>query len=114
MHRASGMKEVDLRQDQAWLVDMARQAGVDADPQVAGALALLAHTIAGLQDREKRAQAEVEAAAMSRGIYHREVTSLGQPGYERKRTFVVAERMRTSLGIGQPPPPPIPKPGKKE
>jgi hypothetical protein len=104
IHGAPGKPIDELRREQAALARFVEDAHVGADPEVAGALALVAQTLDGLAEAGSRGHAASQAASVARGIYHREVTSVGGHSYARPRTMLHVERLTTSMA-GAPPPP---------
>jgi Ca-activated chloride channel family protein len=105
IHGAPGKAIEEVRKEQQALARFAGEAGVEGDAEVAGALALVAQTVEGLAEAASRGHAASQAASVARGIYHREVTSVGGHSYARPRTMVTASRLTTSMA-GPPPPPP--------
>lgn len=109
IHAAARTPLAELQRDHASLLALVKESGVGADPQVLSALALLAQTLEGLADAGTRVHAAAQAASLSRGIYHGEVTSLGGHAYTRQRTMTGIDRIVTSMAGPPPPPPKKPK-----
>jgi hypothetical protein len=106
IHAAATTEMAELRRRQAAILELVKEAGIAADPQVTNALVLLAEILDGVGQEGTRARAAVQAAAVARGVFHREVTSGPVPSEMRGSTRLIAHRMETSIAGAPPPPPP--------
>jgi hypothetical protein len=93
------------------LRQLAAEAGLEGDPLVDGGLGALERTLRGLETGHKASR--VEASALSRGIYHRDVTSGPvMAAYKKSATSLYSSRLKERMPASPPPKPG--KPGKDD
>ena len=86
---------------------LAKDAGLERDPLVTGALEMLAGVLLRAREASTRHAAHVEAAALSRGVYHRDVTSMPVAAYKKQSTMTFSGRLKKHMQ-DEPVPPVVP------